>query len=149
MDKQFRVLIALENKEKNELIKEALKSFYSVEIAQGADEVYSVIHQFQPDLAVLDYSLTSVNPIELHEGIEFLHPNTKFVICVSDENMEVAKRIWFKRSIDYIRKPISDMSFIDDVNKLVRHIVDQRQIRDLQERVNRLKEENEKLKKLL
>ena len=149
MSKQFRVLLALENDEKNESIGKVLEEFYVVKIARDADQVYSIIHQFQPDLAVLDYSLTNINPIELHEGIEFLHPNTKFVICVTEENLAVAKCIWFQRSIDYIRKPISDGNIVDDINKLVRHIIDQREITDLQEQVNRLKDENEKLRKLL
>jgi DNA-binding NtrC family response regulator len=149
MNKQFRVLLALESDEKNKTIGKALEEFYIVQVAKDADEVYSIIHQFQPDLAVLDYSLTNINPIELHEGIEFLHPNTKFVICVTEDNLAVAKKIWLHRSIDYIRKPISDGNVVDDINKLVRHILDQREISGLQGQIRRLKEENEKLRKLL
>jgi DNA-binding NtrC family response regulator len=149
MDKRFCVVLALENAEKNERVQKALQGHYEVKLAKDADEVYALIHQFQPDLAILDYNLTRINPIELHEGIEFLHPTTKFVICVTDENLEVAKRVWFQRSIDYIRKPVGDKHFIDDINKLVRHIVDQRQIHTLQDEVRRLNEENEKLRKLI
>ncbi|MBN1493911.1 MAG: response regulator [Candidatus Omnitrophica bacterium] len=149
MIKQFRVLLALESEQKNKAIQQVLDEFYVVQVARDAEEVYSIIHQFQPDLAVLDYSLTNINPIELHEGIEFLHPHTKFVICVTNENLEIAKRIWLHRSIDYIRKPIGDDHIIDDINKLVRHILDQREIKGLQEQINRLKDENEKLRKLL
>jgi len=149
MDKRFCVVLALETNEKNESVKRALEGHYEIKLAQNAEEVYALIHQYQPDLAILDYNLTKINPIDLHEGVEFLHPLTKFVICVTDENLEVAKRVWFQRAVDYIRKPVGDKHFIDDINKLVRHIIDQRHIKTLQSEIERLQEENDKLRKLL
>lgn len=151
MIEKARILLALENKETNELVCTALGKFakYVVETADNAEAVYAAIHTFQPDLTLVDYALKIVNPIELHEGVELLHPGTKFVICVTDENLKVAQCIWNKRSIDYVRKPIDPDRIVDEVNKIMRHIFDVREIAALRKRVATLEDENERLKKLL
>jgi len=149
MSNKIRVLLALETETLTQLVQEKMQEQYVIQTAKDAEDVYTIIHKFQPDLAVLDYSLTSVNPIELHEGIEFLHPNTTFVICATSENLEVARRIWLKRSIDYIRKPVDADMLIDNIHKIVRHIIDQRHIRELKGTLAELQAENKRLKSML
>lgn len=149
MNSKFRVLLALENEAINEQVHYLLSEHYDVRTAHDADDVYHLIHTFQPWLAVLDYNLTTINPIDLHEGVEFLHPQTKFVICVTTENLEVARRVWCKRAIDYIRKPIDQYRIRDDINKIVRHIIDQHEIRTLETKITAFEKENEKLRRLL
>ena len=143
---QFRLVLALDNKETEKQVTQLLTKFYDVKTASDAEEVYHIVHHFHPDLAIMDYSLKNINPIELYEGIEFLHPETTYVLCAYHDNMEVAKRIWNKRAIDFIRKPIDTEHLLDDIYKITRHIIDVRKIETLEVKIKELEAEIRKLK---
>ena len=147
--KEFRILFALANDALQAEIAARLEKYYTIRGAENAEAVTDAIHEFQPQLAIIDYALADVNPIEIDEGLKFLHPDTKIVLCVTDENLEVASRIWHKRAIDYIRKPLDIDHMEDDVNKIVRHLLDQVYKESLAKKLNDLEVENEKLKRML
>ncbi len=146
MQKPYKVLLALEDFDSAEYCKENLSDYCTVHIVGNAEQVYEALHNIQVDLAVLDYSLPSVNPIELHEGMDLLHPNTTVVLCVTAENREVASRIWHKRAVDYIQKPFDDTRLVDDINKVLRYIVAQNYIRRLEKRILQLESNMKNLK---
>jgi len=146
MEKPYKILLAIEDAAVAEDCKNNLGDSCAVTLVSSSEEVYEVLHDVKVDLAVLDYSLSNVNPIELHEGMALLHPNTTVVLCVTRENREVATRIWRKRALDYIQKPFDGILLVDNINKVLRHIVAQDYIRKLEQRILKLEDEMKKLK---
>jgi PleD family two-component response regulator len=147
MQKPYNILLGIEDRDLVEYCKQQLASYCIVHVAYDAQRVYQIMHEAKIDLAVLDYSLPNVNPIELHEGMAFLHPETTIVLCVSQENRAVATRIWHKRAIDYIYKPTESVRFVDDINKVLRYIIAQDYVRKLEERIMHLEKELKEFRK--
>ncbi len=133
---KMKILLGLESGTDIGKIVFKLSEKYDVKMVNDAEEAYEFIHTFDPDLAILDYTLSKINPIDLHDGISFIHSHLKLVICVSNENYEVASRIWSKRAMDFIIKPFTVERFLLDVNKIVRYILDQRELDLLRKRIN-------------
>jgi PleD family two-component response regulator len=141
MQKPYNILLGIEDRDLIEYCKQQLSSYCIVHVAYDAQGVYQIMHEAKIDLAILDYSLPNVNPIELHEGMAFLHPETTIVLCVSPENRAVATRIWHKRAMDYIYKPTEGPRFVDDINKVLRYTVVQDYVRKLEVRIMQLEKQ--------
>ena len=71
------------------------------------------------------------------------------VICVTNENLEVARRVWSRRAIDFILKPIQTGRFVHDVLKITRYLVDKAELEALREQVQTLQQEVDSLKQKL
>ncbi len=145
--KKLKLVIGLKDKEIMFFAKERLKESFDVESVEDSEGAYHVIHTFKPDMAILDFSLDKIHPIELYEGVSFIHPETHFVICVTDDNFKVAEKIWKKRSCDFIFKPFTLEQFVNDVNKIVRNYFDMKEIARLRKRVLELEAEIERIKR--
>ena len=76
-----------------------------------------------------------------------VHFQVHVVICVTEDNHAVARRIWKKRAIDFIFKPYDTQRFLIDVNKVVRHILDVREIKQLRKKIKTLEQEIQTLQK--
>jgi len=144
---KIKIVIGIEDSEQKQEIVKILSQTYSVQTASDSEEAYHVIHKFDPDLAILDYSLSKMHPIDLHEGISFVHSHVHLVICVTSENLEVARRVWHRRAMDFIFKPFHTTRFIQDVNKIIRYILDKRELDTLRKRINVIENELKKIKK--
>jgi len=144
--RKFKVLLGLEQNESTPRIIEILSKSYLVQTVIDTEDAYHHIHSFDPDLAILDYSLSKLHPINLHEGISFVHASLHLVICVTEENLEVAHRVWNRRAIDFILKPYTVDRFIHDVNKVVRYVLERRELDQLRKRINILEREMKQLR---
>ncbi len=145
-DEKLKIIIGLEDSVQKDEIIAILSEAYSVMTVDDCEDAYHKIHSFDPDLAILDYSLSKVHPIDLHEGIAMIHSYVQVVICVTAENLEVARRVWSRRAMDFIMKPIKTDRFIQDVNKIIRYIIDKRELKQLRLRVKAIEDEIAKLK---
>jgi DNA-binding NtrC family response regulator len=144
--KRIKILLGLERNTQTVEIAERLGESFDVIVVHDAEEAYQKIHSFDPDIAIFDYGLAKIHPIELHEGISMVHFYIHVVICVNEENLLVARRIWQKRAIDFILKPFDLERFINDVHKIVRHVIDQRTIERLAKKIESLESEIGKLR---
>jgi PleD family two-component response regulator len=142
----LKILIGLDPCPERDEIVAILSSQYDVVTVVDSEEAYEKIHSFDPDLAILDYSLSKVNPIDLHHGIAMVHSYVQVVICATAENLEVAHRVWSRRAMDFIMKPITAERFIQDVNKIIRYIYDKRELKQLRERIKVIEKEIIKIK---
>lgn len=119
---KFRLYIGLEDKTLEAEVIDELSSVFSVSPVLDTAHAYDVIHKGAPDMLIIDYALAKINPVDLYDGVSVFH-DVPIVLCVSEENYEVTRRVWKKRSIDYILKPFSKQRFIFDVYKAVRHLM--------------------------
>lgn len=139
--RSIKILLALEASPERQEIIEELSKYYNVQVADDCENVYDKVHSFDPDIAILDYSISKLHPIDLHEGISLVHSHLHLVICVNTENLEVAERIWHKRAIDYIIKPYTTKRFLNDVKKVLRYVLHVQEIKKLRKRIKELKKE--------
>ena len=147
--KNMKILIGLEDKKQRDEIVSVLSRTFTVVTAFDSEEAYERIHHIDPDLAILDYTLSKINPINLYDGIAFIHSNVHMVICVTSENLEVARRVWSRRAIDFILKPIQTDRFVHDVLKITRYLVDKAELEAVREQVETLQQEIDSLKQKL
>ena len=153
LKRKTKIVIGLEKYDRIDEIAERFKDMHDVEFVNDSEEAYHAIHVFKPDIAILDYALSKIHPIELYEGIALAHSSVHFVICVTEENYRVAQTIWKQRSCDFIFKPFFPEQFMSDVNKIVRNVYDMREINELKLKIDDLKNEinrlNQQLKAVL
>lgn len=144
--RHIKMVLGLGDYERAEEILTILRQMYEVQVVEDSEEAYHVIHVFNPDIAILDYTLSKIHPIELYEGIALAHPSVHFIICVNEDNFKVAERVWKRRACDFIFKPFFPEQFVNDVNKLVRNLLSAEEIEDLKSRIANLEAENNRLK---
>jgi len=146
LGKKTKIVIGLHEYPVLEEIQKRLSGMHDLEIVSDTEEAYHTIHVFKPDIAILDYALSKIHPIELYEGIALAHPHVHFVICVSDDNYKVAQKVWKRRSCDFIFKPFTVDQFVSDVNKIVRNVFDLKEIDNLKKRIFELETEIDRLR---
>jgi two-component SAPR family response regulator len=146
LDPKPKVVIGLHEFPDTKQIEKRLKTMYDLEIVSDTEEAYHTIHVFKPDIAILDYTLSKIHPIELYEGIALAHPYVHFVICVTEDNYKVAQKVWKRRSCDFVFKPFTIEQFISDVNKIVRNVYDLKEIDSLKKKIKTLESEIERLR---
>jgi two-component SAPR family response regulator len=145
LDKKTKIVIGLHENEYCNDIVNRLKNMHELEVVYDTEEAYHTIHVFKPDIAILDYSLSKIHPIELYEGIALAHPHVHFVICVTDDNYKVAQKVWKRRACDFIFKPFTAEQFVCDVNKIVRNVFDLKEIEFLKKKIKDLEDEVDQL----
>ena len=143
---KFKILLGLDKRDPIDKIVKLLSKNFTIKVVNDAEEAYVQIHTFDPDLTILDYSIPKLNPIDLHDGISFVHSHMYLVLCVTSENLEVARRVWNKRAMDYIFKPIQTEHFIQDVYKIVRYIIDRKELDLLRSQIKVLEEKLKNVK---
>ena len=141
MKEKVKIVIGLKENNVLDDIKYNLSKMYIVEFVNDAEEAYHAIHDFKPNIVILDFSLEKIHPIELYEGVSMVHSHIGFVICVTEDNFKVAERVWSKRACDFIFKPFTPSQFINDINKIVRNFFDMQEIDILRKKVALLEKE--------
>lgn len=139
LKEKVKVVLGLEQNEVSGEIFDQMREMYEVEVVADSEEAYHTIHVFKPDLALLDFALDKIHPIELYEGVALAHPHVKFVLCVTEDNFEVAMRVWKRRSVDFIFKPFYPKQFVNNVNTIVRNMVNEKEIKSLKKELKLLK----------
>lgn len=144
---RVRLALGLGECERCTEIVEKLSTMYFVDVVADSEEAYHTIHVFKPDLAILDFSLSKIHPIELYEGVVLAHAHVKFVLCVNEDNFKVAQRVWKRRSVDFIFKPFYPEQFVNNVNTIVRNMLNIKEMKVMSERIALLEEQVSELKK--
>lgn len=145
-DRKVRIVLGLSDVHDAETVRDLLLPMYDVEIVEDSEDAYHTIHVFKPDLAILDFSLDKIHPIELYEGMSFAHANVNFVMCVTEDNFQVAQRIWKQRSVDFIFKPFYPQQCVNNINTIVRNFLNMVEIEQLQNKVRELEDELKRLR---
>jgi DNA-binding NtrC family response regulator len=123
MRQDFSLFIASPNEPFIQTIKERLSDRYSVVVTSDGATIVNAILEMQPDLAILDFSFREIDILQLCEKLSTDYPQITTVISVSVEQLLCAKKKWRKRALDYILTPIGVDEFIEDVHKVVRYIL--------------------------
>ncbi len=95
------------------------------------DKIVNDLLELQPDLAILDYYISEIEVIELCEKISGDYPSSNIVICVNIDDLQLAKKKWRMRAMDYIVFPVDEVQFVEAVNKVIRYVIMDRERNDL------------------
>ena len=127
MRNDFHVFIGHQNESFVHAVKELLEKFYSVSVSYSGGEIVNTILESQPDLAILDFEIPEIDVLNLCEKLSGNAPEINTVIYVSLSNIKIARKKWRKRALDYIVGPLEPEEFLEDVNKVVRYIIIERE----------------------
>ena len=119
MNKKYRVLVVEDDLMTQELIKEQLKNFESLEVIGSADSLLSakkMIEEKDPEIIFLDIDLNGASAFDL---IPYVKATCKIVFITASPSQAV--KAFEVNATDYILKPIS----MERLNKTVSKITDQ------------------------
>ena len=127
MPKDFFIFVGHQNEDYLEKVKTILDKYYTVNVSAKGCDIVNAVLDLQPDLAILDYDISEIDVLKLCEKIDggYAHINT--IIYVVLDKLDIAKKKWKKRAIDYIVGPLEVQEFAEDVHKGVRNILLERE----------------------
>ena len=123
MPQSFHLFIGHKDDAFREEIVEALGKTFIVSASSSSCDILNEILHAQPDLAILDYEISEIDVLNICEKLSLDSPQINTVIYVSVEKLQIAKKKWRCRALDYIVGPVTIVEFIEDVNKVVRAIL--------------------------
>jgi len=99
---------------------------YTVSTATNGNDIVNGVLELQPDIAILDFTIPEIDVLQWCEKLSDDYPQILTVIYVRLEHIELAKKKWRKRALDYIIGPLGVEEFFEDVNKVVRYLLIER-----------------------
>ncbi|MBU1863395.1 MAG: response regulator [Candidatus Omnitrophica bacterium] len=110
-----------------EKVKPLLERSYTVSASSNGGEILNSVLELQPDIAVLDFTIPEIDVLKLCEQLTGGTSEINAVIYVSLEQLSLAKKKWRQRAFDYIIGHSDPQEFFEDVNKIVRYILIERE----------------------
>lgn len=127
MLKDFRIIIGHKTSAAVDSAVQRLEAVYDIAYYSKGPDILNHVLQDRPDLAILDYSVDEVDVIALCEKLSGDFPDVNTVIAVTIDQLEVAKKKWRKRALDYIIMPLDSKEFVEEINKIVRYVLVERE----------------------
>ena len=124
---KFRIYIGFENVEYMQDLAKQLGDKFDVVVLKEKDNIINEVLTNEPDLAILDYEIEQIDIFKLCEKLSCDYPEVNIVIYVSLEQLKTAKKKWRRRALDYIIGDIEIEEFCEEVSKVVRYIITERQ----------------------
>lgn len=140
MSKDYRILLALNNRSLTRGLVTRLGKVYSVSSVHTISDYSKHIHQSKYSLVILDAHFAGLSAEDVYQGTMLMHPQAAFVIYLKDINEELVKRIWKRRAFDYLIHTPNVYSLSEEVHKYVRWVAEKNQIDRLMRKVSGLKE---------
>jgi two-component system, OmpR family, response regulator len=103
-----RILIVDDDADFAELLRDALRDQYDIEVAPTALEAAAKVSVFQPDILLVDVRLPDVNGLELCRQMQALAPAcTAPILAMSAYGSEVdLKEVRRSGAVDFLPKPV-------------------------------------------
>jgi len=118
--KNFRILLALQDKKFITKVTRLLKKHYIMDHTTTIEDLSHKIHKKDFDLIILDYRFNKMRAEDVYQGIELLHPKAIFVVYTKKDNRTNVKNLWKRRALDYINYTDEPREFLNNVHKVVR-----------------------------
>ena len=96
-------------------LKERLKDRYTVYPAQSSEELFKLLHDFRPDLILLDVNMPKDDGFEILEAIKEdpFKAEIPVVFLTSQKDRESLLKAMALGAADYLVKPVSDAELIE------------------------------------
>ncbi|HOO38040.1 MAG TPA: response regulator [Deltaproteobacteria bacterium] len=119
--KKWKVLVADDNRDVNEVVKRTL-SEYGFDVIQAFDgqEAIDIFNESRPDLIFLDYRMPHMDGIDALKEIKKKDEHAAVVFITGEGSEDIAVKAMKAGANDYISKPISLPDLVHIANKLVR-----------------------------
>lgn len=127
MRKDLKVFIGQTDGQFLDAVKEILQGSFTVSSSSNGIDIVNTILELQPDLAVLDYEIPEIDVLKWCEKLSDDYPHITTVIYVDLSDVLAAKKKWRQRALDYIIGPIGPEEFSEEINKVMRFLIIQRE----------------------
>jgi len=121
--KEFRILIAITDQRFAQKVTTQLRTSYTVQRARGIKEFSAKVHRYDFNLIIIDYRFCGMKAEDVYQGVELLHPHAIFIVYTEKDKKDLAMKTWKRRAMDYIIYTKDVYSFVEEVNKCVRWIL--------------------------
>ncbi len=138
--KDFKLLLAFENRKFQTRIIQKLRAVYTVSGVKSLKDLTEKLRRIEPSLVIVDQRFGNREAGELQEQIIRFCPHIVFVVYSHAERRSVAKRLRKYRAIDYIIYNSRILDFTEKVHKAVRWTILQNEVKLLSTKVNRIAE---------
>jgi DNA-binding NtrC family response regulator len=125
--KDLKIFIGHKENHFLESVQDCLKNDFTVLISNNGIDIVNHILETQPDLAILDYAIPEIDVLKWCEKLSMDHPHITTVIYVALPELMYAKQKWRQRALDYIIGPIGPEEFAEEVNKILRFLIIERE----------------------
>jgi two-component system response regulator (stage 0 sporulation protein F) len=104
----------------NESILQLITDFFSnlkghtVYSANNAKRAMELVHQHNPELALLDIMMPEVHGVELLRQIKKVSPDMKAIMITAVDDEDIAEEAMREGAVDYVTKPL-DLNYLDTV----------------------------------
>lgn len=131
----YKILIADDENEINDSIKEALEQNFSVAfqtmIARTGRTAIEVAEEFCPDIVFMDLQLPGISGIDAMREIRNNHPHVIYIIVSACDKFDYAKEAIGIGILDYISKPFEQESMIKVLKAAMSKVDDEKKKRSL------------------
>jgi len=127
MRKDLNVFIGHSNEQFLDSVRGYLDETYTLSTSSCGKDIVNKVIEIQPDLAILDFAIPEIDILQWCEKLSADHPEITTVIHVGIDNIQQAKRKWRKRALDYIIGPLGPEEFVEEVNKVIRYVLIERE----------------------
>jgi PAS domain S-box-containing protein len=129
--KKWKIMIADDNRELNEAIREMLIE-YGFEVLQAFDgeEAFDLYCKEKPDLIFLDYLMPKMDGVDVLEEIMTVDPDALVVFITGEGSEDTAVQAMKAGAKDYVTKPFSMQYLVHTAKKFIKdHELQQENIR--------------------
>lgn len=125
--KDLKVFIGHRDGQFIDAVKDILQHSFTVFSSSNGIDIVNTILELQPDLAVLDHDIPEIDVLKWCEKLSDDYPHITTVIYVNLSDVLTAKQKWRQRALDYIIGPISLVEFSEEINKVMRFLIIERE----------------------
>ena len=123
MRKDIRIYLGLTDKRLLDELRSLLEHHYTVLSSSSGNQIINDILDERPDIAFLDFAIPEIDVLKWCERLSDDYPDITTVIYVELRQIMLAKKKWRRRALDYIIGPIGAEEFCEEVNKVIRYVL--------------------------
>ncbi|RFZ81342.1 response regulator [Mucilaginibacter terrenus] len=117
-----RILIVDDDAAILDVLNEALcGDGFSVKMAEGGDDVFKLIDEYQPDLVIIDYILNGINGGEICHQIKTNRKTSYLPVIILSAHPRVISSLGYYNCDEFIAKPFDLDYLLSKVHGLVEH----------------------------
>lgn len=105
------------------------KNFNNIKIvgtARSGKDAIEKAFEFHPDVIIMDINMPGINGIEAMKQIRTNNTNVKFIVVSAFDYFDYAVESVALGVEEYLLKPVKEVKFIETVEKVIRHIEQER-----------------------
>lgn len=111
------------------IINQNYKGECGIQTAKNGRQAIELAETYQPDIVLMDIHLPGINGLKAMEEILRINPRIRFLILTAYDNFDYAKEALRLGAVNYLMKPISKNTIVEQLSSVMRMIDQDREKR--------------------